>query len=360
MKRPLNSKQLRFYLWVGLAFTVLWVISDLAHFPLTLVQSSLNSIWRIIYAIVINFTFLEYAVPFVTSRRRYLIYNILLGIPVLWFYMIGWSYGMYGWRSLGIGLNIYTPYVKDPANSQVVEAQMGYSIASVFFFGTIRHIYNYVKLRQAEQQLRIEKQEAELNYLRSQTNPHFLFNTLNNIYSLARDKSDIAPESILRLSKILRFMLYETGGNFISVEQELKIISDYIALEKLRYDESLRINFNYDVEDMKQALPPLLLIPLVENAFKHGVSETRSRPFVDIHLSINKRQLTLTVKNSTEISSGEGEVKEHIGLSNLRRQLELLYKDYSLSVQQGKSDFTSILKINLASHVENKVHRNRR
>ena len=75
---------------------------------------------------------------------------------------------------------------------------------------------------------------------------------------MARDKSDLAPESILRLSKILRFMLYETGGAYIAIEQELKIISDYIALEKLRYDDSLRINFNYDIEDMKQALPPLL------------------------------------------------------------------------------------------------------
>ena len=87
--------------------------------------------------------------------------------------------------------------------------------------------------------------------------------------------------------------------NYIAIEQELKIISDYIALEKLRYDESLRINFNYDIEDMKQALPPLLLIPLVENAFKHGVSETRGQPFVDIHLSVNKRQLAFVVKNSS-------------------------------------------------------------
>ena len=86
----------------------------------------------------------------------------------------------------------------------------------------------------------------------------------------------------------------------LAIEQELKIISDYIALEKLRYDESLRINFNYDIEDMKQALPPLLLMPLVENAFKHGVSETRGQPFVDIHLSVKKRQLAFVVKNSTE------------------------------------------------------------
>jgi len=146
-------------------------------------------------------------------------------------------------------------------------------------------------------------------------------------------------------------MLYETSGAYIAIEQELKIISDYIALEKLRYDESLRINFNHDIEDMKQALPPLLLIPLVENAFKHGVSETRNQPFVDIHLSVNKRLLTFVVKNSAEVFAGEGTVKENIGLSNLRRQLELLYTDYSLAVQQGPSVFTATLKINLGSHV---------
>ena len=159
------------------------------------------------------------------------------------------------------------------------------------------------------------------------------------------------PARFLRLSKILRFMLYETRGDYIAVEQELKIISDYIALEELRYDESLRINFNHDVEDRRQALPPLLLIPLVENAFKHGASETRGNPFVDIHLSIRNRQLLFAVKNSSEIPGSEKSVKENIGLSNLRRQLELLYKEYNLTVQQGNDVFTAILKINLASHV---------
>ena len=144
-------------------------------------------------------------------------------------------------------------------------------------------------------------------------------------------------------------MLYETGGSYIAIEQELKIISDYIALEKLRYDESLRINFNYDIEDMKQALPPLLLMPLVENAFKHGVSETRGNPFVDIHLSIKQRQLAFIVKNSSE--TPESSIKENIGLSNLRRQMELLYTDFNLSAQQGPSVFTATLKINLTSHV---------
>ena len=134
------------------------------------------------------------------------------------------------------------------------------------------------------------------------------------------------------------------AGTIIAVEQELKIVSDYIALEKLRYDESLRINFNHNVEDMKQAIPPLLLIPLVENAFKHGVSETRGLPFVDIHLSVKNRQLEFVVKNSTETGTDEKTIKENIGLSNLRRQLELLYTDFNLSVQPGASIY---------SHIEN-------
>lgn len=262
-----------------------------------------------------------------------------------------YSWGLYAWRLVGIGAHMYTSLVKFSSAEYGVSQQMAYSMSSVFFFGIVRHIYNYIKLKQATQQLRIEKQEAELNYLKSQTNPHFLFNTLNNIYSLARDKSDLAPEAILRLSKILRFMLYETNGAYIAIEQELKIITDYIALERLRYDESLIVNFNHDIEDTRQSLPPLLLIPLVENAFKHGVSETRGRPYVDIHLSVKNRLLTFIVKNSSEAYPEAAVVKEHIGLSNLRRQLQLLFADHSLAVKQVDSVFTATLKINLASHV---------
>jgi sensor histidine kinase YesM len=336
---------------MGLPYLFLWVWHDLVTFGATFQQAVSNNIWRTAYVIFVNFIFFEYVVAFVLRKRRSIVFNILLGIVSLWFFMIIWAYGLYSWRSLGVALHIYTP-LGEPANVKtLVTSQMAFSAGSIFFFGIIRHIYIYIKLKQAEQQLRIEKQAAELNYLRSQTNPHFLFNTLNNIYSLARDKSDLAPESILRLSKILRFMLYETGGEFISIEQELKIIDDYIALEKLRYDESLRITFKNDIEDKRQALPPLLLIPLVENAFKHGVSETRDQPFVDIYLSVNNRQLMFVVKNSTEGNPDERTVKENIGLSNLRRQLELLYKIYELSVKQQGSVFTATLKINLASHV---------
>ena len=360
MKKLFEVKRFVFYLWVAIPYLLLWAWHDMSQFNATFLQTFLNNLWRTVYIVVVNYLFFEHAVSFVLRKRRYIIFNVLLAIPTLWVFMMIWSFGLYAWRLLGVAFSIYTPLGVPVTAEKYVETQMAFSAASVFFFGGIRHIYNYIRLRQAEQQLRIEKQAAELNYLRSQTNPHFLFNTLNNIYSLARDKSDIAPESILRLSKILRFMLYETSGAFISVEQELKIVSDYIALEKLRYDESLHINFNYDVEDMKQSLPPLLLIPLVENAFKHGASETRGNPFVDIHLSIRNRQLMFVVKNSTEENRDERIAKENIGLSNLRRQLQLLYTDYDLSVQHVDSMFNAILKINLASYVENKMYNSRR
>ena len=351
MKLLINKTLARFYLWVGLGYFFIAFLNSIHTNTDQFIPVLANNLWAIVYVIVLNYILFEYAVPFVLRKRKYIIYNILQVIFLLFIFMILYSYGSYAWRQLGIQLHVYTPLAVFKTLSLLLQNQMAYSTGSVFFFGITRHIYNYIRLKQATQSLRIEKQQAELNYLKSQTNPHFLFNTLNNIYSLARDKSDLVPESILRLSKILRFMLYETGGAYISIEQEVKIITDYIELEKLRYDESLRINFNHDIEDMKQALPPLLLIPLVENAFKHGVSETRGLPFVDIHLSIKQRQLQFVVKNSTESSAGDGIIKENIGLSNLKRQLELLYKEYNLFLQHDPSVFTAILKINLASHV---------
>ncbi len=345
MKKIINRERVILYLCIGMAFLLVWIFYSIANHPDTLPGRIMNELWRVIYLMAVNYFFFEYSWP--RMGRKHIGRTILLVAAQIFLF----TAGLYSWRGLGIVLGIHTPYVIYASSDEAMEHMFSAGLTSIFFFGIIRHIYAHIKLKQAAQQLRIEKQQAELNYLKSQTNPHFLFNTLNNIYALARDKSDLAPESVLRLSKILRFMLYETSGDYIAIEQELKIISDYIALESLRYDESLHVNFNHDIEDLRQALPPLLLIPLVENAFKHGVSETRSRPFVDIHLSVNQRQLKFVVKNSADGVTDEVVLKENIGLSNLRRQLELLYKDYNLSVQQGDYVFTATLKINLASHV---------
>lgn len=347
MNLSVDRERMRVYLWIAVAFLALNVFSDLTQHPDSFFKRVWNNIWLISYLTVLNYLLFEVAV----SAFRLTFKRVVLAMVVFFIFMMLFSFGIYAWRAFGIRIGLYFALREHIDVYQGVSYHSSYSFGSAFFFGIVRHVYDYRKLKSTAQRLKIEKQEAELNYLKSQTNPHFLFNTLNNIYSLARDKSDLAPESILRLSKLLRYMLYETSSNYIAIEQELKIIQDYIALERLRYDDSLLVNLNNDVEDMKQAIPPLLLIPLVENAFKHGVSETRRQPFVDIHLSVKNRHLLFIVKNSAEAFSGETEVRANIGLSNLRRQLQLLYTDYELVAQRRDTMFVASLKINLASHV---------
>lgn len=360
MKTFINIKRLQFYLGLGAVWLLLSLFNSfIGSSPHTFSLQSRNEIWQAFYFVLVNYIFFEYSLPFILKKRSSFFYNILIGIILVLILLALISFGLYLWNNLGIALHIYTQLrysilTPDGVYDKLIEAafyEAQTGIVSIVFFGMAKLFHYNLKLRQTTQQLRLEKQEAELNYLKSQTNPHFLFNTLNNIYSLARDKSDLAPESILRLSKILRFMLYETSGAFISIGQELEIIIDYIALEKLRYDDSLAINFKHEIEDVKQPLPPLLIIPLVENAFKHGVSETSNQSFVDILLSAKQHQLIFVIKNSTENIHAEKRIKENIGLSNLRRQLELLYTDYNLSVQNEETSFTATLKINLGSHV---------
>ncbi|MCC3155240.1 histidine kinase [Hymenobacter sp. BT770] len=347
----IDRNRLAFYGWVGLGYLLLWLIIDFSQYPAPLVPVFINNIWLAIYLVVINFLFFERTLPFARRKRRTVLINIFLFALAAVGQLALYSIGLYLWRNTGIALHLYTALKTFTTTKHAVTYIFPHGLVSVLVFGLAKHQYDYIQLKQFAQQLRIDKQEAELHYLRLQTNPHFLFNTLNNIYSLARDKSDLAPESLLRLSKILRFMLYETSGGDLPVENELNIIADYIALEKLRYDDSLQVNFSYRLPEIPERIPPLLLIPLVENAFKHGVSETRNNPFVDIHLVVQQRQLVFSVKNSAEASTEDPSEKETIGLPNLRRQLELLYQEYELTIQPGPATFTAVLKINLASHV---------
>ena len=346
MIKNINRKPFTFYIWLGGANVALWLFQSFVEgLPDAFLRRCVNIIWLNIYLVVINYILFEYTLPFIKFTWK----RLLIAPVLLFLHFLAYSVGFYIWRRIGIELHLYAELKKHASVEEGITYHLPTAISSVLFFAVLKFIYDYRKLKSSTQKLRIEKQEAELNYLKSQTNPHFLFNTLNNIYSLARDKSDLAPEAIMRLSKILRYMLYEASGEYISIEQELTIINDYISLEKLRYDESLRVNFNHNIEDLKQSIPPLLLMPLVENAFKHGVAETRSNPFVEIHLSVNNRQLVFVITNSAEMMTED--VKENIGLSNLRRQLELLYQEFELTAKHESNGFKATLKVNLASHV---------
>ena len=204
------------------------------------------------------------------------------------------------------------------------------------------------KLKQREILLMKEKTEAELNFLKSQINPHFLFNTLNNIYSLAREKSDKTADVILKLSSLLRFMLYETKEKFIPISKEIQFMNTYLEIQKIRFDERLKIEFQNSVTDNQEYVLPLILLPFLENAFKHGASESTDKTFIKINLELKNNILNYSVINSFE--KNDIEESKGIGLINFERQLKLVYNDFRLQAEAENNIFTAKLYINLNSY----------
>ncbi len=210
----------------------------------------------------------------------------------------------------------------------------------------LKQMSNSQRLREREQLLIKEKLGAELSFLKSQINPHFLFNTLNNIYSLARKKSDKTPEVVLKLSKLLRFVMYETKHQYIAVGKELEFLKDYIELHKIRYDDRLRIDFKYELDDLNAQIMPNILTPFVENAFKHGASQSTMFSYIFIELKLVENELYFKVENSFEPTVITDE-EEGIGLKNLHRQLELMYQNFNLQNKKENQKFIAELSLNL-------------
>jgi len=215
---------------------------------------------------------------------------------------------------------------------------------------SLKYVDVQVAAKEAEKKLVKEKLSAELKFLKNQLNPHFLFNTLNNIYALARKKSDKTPEVVMKLSGLLSFMLYEVTRETIPIEKEINFLEDYISLEKIRYTEAdLAIAFNKIIDDPLQPIAPLILLPLVENAFKHGASENHFDSFIQIEMVLKNQQLRFHIKNSYE-EMPEKNKKNTIGLHNTKRQLELLYKEQHLDIQMKNNVFEVVLTANLNSY----------
>jgi len=205
---------------------------------------------------------------------------------------------------------------------------------------SIRLFRRQYKARLKELELQKEKTETELKYLKGQINPHFLFNTLNNIYSLARKGSEHTAESVLRLSKLMRFMLYESGNQSILLADELKLIQDYIELEKLRYSSRLKITYQESIDNPHQKIAPLILIHFVENAFKHGASESRARAesYILINIILKDGLLSAIISNSKSEVYNLAELKP-IGMENIKRQLELVYPNHQLLISDQSDKF---------------------
>ncbi|MFT3676855.1 MAG: histidine kinase [Chitinophagaceae bacterium] len=306
------------------------------------------SCWQNAYGLLISLLIFHVFVRFISKRETKIPWIILTGAIVI----LLLSIGQQQWLKLGTRIGAYPPLEKGMMTSGYMIRSIIYLLYGVAYFTSIKLLLHVVHLKNRNNRLLLEKKTAELSYLKSQTNPHFLFNTLNNLYSLAEERSALTAGAILRLSDILRFMLYESTATNISIGKEIQIIREYIELEKMRYDDSLAITINEQVDDNNQLVPPLLLIPLVENAFKHGVSETISNPFIALQLRVSQRKLHFEVGNSKSRKGTPDQLKERIGLGNLRRQLDLLFSDYKLEIRDAENSFRISLYINLDSYAK--------
>ena len=192
-----------------------------------------------------------------------------------------------------------------------------------------------------------QKKTAELLALKNQLNPHFLFNTLNNLYALTLKKSDDAPKVIQKLSEILDYILYRCNEEYVSLDKEIELIENYLSLEKLRYADRVKISFSKNVTGQEK-VAPLLLLTFVENAFKHGVTDEIKQAIISINISKKGNQLVFMVENSKPQNTKFVVDKESIGLRNIKKQLELLYpKAYNLIIENRSNYFSANLKLDM-------------
>ena len=208
----------------------------------------------------------------------------------------------------------------------------------------IKMMQQYLRQKRANLQLKEEKIGAELQNLKNQLQPHFLFNTLNNLYSMVLSGDKEAANSILKLSDIISYMLYECSEERVSLSKEISMLKNYIELEKIRYGSRLDLSFDVTGDVEGKIIPPLLLIPFVENAFKHGVAKNEKHSWVRIHLRLEGDELFFLVENNLPTQSeGISPLKSGIGLQNVKKRFQLLYPDrHTLSINERDSFLVNV------------------
>ncbi|MHA6249348.1 sensor histidine kinase [Pontibacter sp. CAU 1760] len=223
---------------------------------------------------------------------------------------------------------------------------ISYLVAITTVIALLKNWYSH---QQSARNLAQGKLEAELKFLKAQIHPHFLFNTLNSLYSLTLKKSDNAPEVVLKLSSLMDYMLYDANAALVPLEKELNYIQNYISLERIRYGERVDVKFTQSGMISGKQIAPMILLPFVENAFKHGVSTETKNAWVRIDVKVTEAQLVLLVENckcGDRASKSTRDMASGIGLKNLQRRLELLYEDrYNLEVEDEEESYAARLEL---------------
>lgn len=317
-------------LWLFASQAAVWILMllllPLATFLSTRnwesTSTSLSLVWQLLRApLVVYFANFYLFGPYLFFRRRYWLFvlcNLLL--------ILGANYGfVYGYFA-----------IKHNVPSMPAKAWMGFFSGAFMFFllnvvtvAVAIGIRHFIRVRQLKQQLKDEKAkntEAELAWLKNQINPHFLFNTLNNISSLTQIDADAAQDAIAQLSDLLRYAMYETNKNTVPLGGEVEFMRNYIELMKLRCNEQTSVNYQLSIDSEQVEVAPLLFVSLIENAFKHGVSSGRPSA-ISIKLEQHQGQLTFICNNTNYPKNDKDRSGSGIGIENTRRRLELMYVD---------------------------------
>lgn len=284
---------------------------------------------------------------FYKKRKTLLTLSVITGVIVVFLFVAAvfkWSYPIYlkltGQKTTGFSLlRIYRPMLAN----QLVSFPIVVGLAL-----TIKLIKRWWLKQKETEQVAKEKTKAELQLLKAQVHPHFLFNTLNNIYFFTLSGSPKAPEMISKLSGLLHYILNECNQPAVSLEKEMKMIQDYVSLEKIRYGEEMEMSVDLPDNYSGKMIAPLLLIPFVENSFKHGASKVLTHPYVRLRIYVEGDKLQLFLRNSKPEVREPVMAKGNIGLKNVKKRLELLYPaDHELNIVEEPESFSVHLKIQL-------------
>ncbi|MDN5289155.1 MAG: histidine kinase [Mucilaginibacter sp.] len=336
--------------WVAVYFLVASMYSVQTSFVISLRNNLIFMPVQIAYYYAIAY----WVIPRYLFVKRYFVFTLLLLLLVVISTLATRSVGLtfvnpYLIRVIPIIDHNYIKYNQLPFSAKLFDIE-----SLVNAFKGVNLIIGFVlaiKLFKMWYERKQAALEAELSALKAQVHPHFLFNTLNNLYALSLDRSPKSPQLILGLSDILRYMLYECNADEVLLEKEIFMMQQYVKLEKLRYEDRIDINFTITGNLKNKLIAPLIILPFIENAFKHGTSEKTGQVWINIGINVTGNHFKLKVANNNperqpddDETSGRG----HIGLKNVMKRLDLLYPATSkLKIMNEDETFLIILDMDL-------------
>ena len=284
---------------------------------------------------IINFYAIYFLLPSLIKFRYKYISFVIGAVLILFIASFRYYFEVFIWRDV---LNFHDYMKMSPKEWFFNNLRLSF-ITGIYAL-LIKFAIDWFDAQKLKAELVTQNKASEMALLRSQVNPHFLFNTLNNIYSLVYKKSDEAPAAVMKLSSIMRYMLYDATSDKVPLEKEIEYLQSFIELQKLRLKEKDFVEMNIKGSPFEKTIAPMLLIPFVENAFKHG-SKTGSSPGIRIQLSITPQQILFEVKNSIKSNLIiQKDASPGIGLHNIQRRLDLLYPGkHSLVITEDKNFF---------------------